>query len=94
MRTIETRLQLVKEKIRQGEKRQERRGICALCAANALLLMALMLAIGRCSGYGHTFQGIQLTGASLLGENAGGCVLIAVLAFCAGCAACLIHRSR
>ena len=79
------RVALVKQRVRKNTRRRQRRGIYGLSAMCMLLLVALIQAAGTVVGPGQTAaQGIF--GAMLLREDAGGYVLVGVVAFAAAAA--------
>lgn len=82
MYDIKTRVELVKNGVRRLRRRREKnilRGLSALCA---LLSASLVTAVGTFAGFGHptvrTFYG-----TILLHEDAGGYVLVGLVAFSA-----------
>ena len=79
------RVALVKQRVRENTRRRQRRGIYGLSAACMLLCAVLTQAAGMVVGPGQTAaQGIF--GAMLLREDAGGYVLVGVVAFAAAAA--------
>ena len=79
------RVALVKQRVRENNRRRQRRGIYGLSAACMLLLAALMQTAGTVVGPGQT-AAWGVFGAMLLREDAGGYVLVAVLSFAAAAA--------
>lgn len=76
------RMELVKRRVREMNRRKQRRGIYSLSAVCMLLLAALLQAAGMVLGQGQpAAQGIF--GAMLLREDAGGYVLLGVMSFAA-----------
>ena len=90
------RVALVKQRVRDNTRRRQRHGVCGLSAACLLLCVALMQAAGMVIGQGQTAaQGIF--GTMLLREDAGGYVLVGVVAFAAAVvitALCIRLRRR
>ena len=90
------RVALVKQRVRENNRRRQRRGIYGLSAACMLLFAALMQAAGTVVGPGQT-AAWGAFGAMLLREDAGGYVLVAVVSFAAAAAItalCFRLRSR
>ena len=79
------RVALVKQRVRENTRRRQRREAISLSAACILLCAVLTQAAGMVVGPGQTAaQGIF--GAMLLREDAGGYVLVGVVAFVAAAA--------
>lgn len=76
------RVALVKQRVRENNRRRQRRGIYGLSAACMLLCAALMQTAGTVVGPGQT-AAWGVFGAMLLREDAGGYVLVAVVSFAA-----------
>ncbi len=96
MRNTDERMALVTARTAALTREQERRTFAGLSALSTVLLSALLIVIGRFSGAGHGLSPGELTGSSLLGESAGGYVLVAVLSFAAAVAItvlCFRYRS-
>ena len=90
------RVALVKQRVRENNRRRQRRGIYGLSAACMLLCAALMQAAGTVVGPGQTAVW-GVFGAMLLREDAGGYVLVAVVSFAAAAAItalCMRFRIR
>ena len=79
------RVALVKKRVRENNRRRQRRGIYGLSAACMLLCAALMQAAGTVIGPGQP-EAWGAFGAMLLREDAGGYVLVAVVSFAAAAA--------
>ena len=79
------RVALVKQRVRENDRRRQRRGIYGLSAACMLLCAALMQTAGTVVGPGQTAVW-GVFGAMLLREDAGGYVLVAVVSFAAAAA--------
>ena len=79
------RVELVKRQIRKNTRRRQKRGIGRLSAVCMLLFAALMQAAGTVVGPGQP-EAWGVFGAMLLREDAGGYVLVGVVAFAAAAA--------
>ena len=90
------RVTLVKRRVRESTRRKQRRGVYRLSAACILLFAALMQTAGMVIGQGQpAARGVF--GAMLLREDAGGYVLVGVVAFAAAVlltAACMRLHER
>ena len=90
------RVELVKKRVRENTRRQQRRSIYGLSAVCMLLFAALMQTAGTVIGQGQiTAWGVF--GAMLLRQDAGGYVLVAVVSFAAAVvitALCFRLRSK
>ena len=90
------RVALVKQRVRENNRRRQRRGIYGLSAACMLLFVVLTQAAGTVIAPGQT-AAWGVFGAMLLREDAGGYVLVAVVSFAAAAAItalCFRLRSR
>ena len=90
------RVALVKQRVRENNRRRQRRGIYGLSAACMLLFVVLMQTAGTVVGPGQP-EAWGVFGAMLLREDAGGYVLVAVVSFAAAAAftaLCFRLRSR
>ena len=90
------RVALVKQRVRENNRRKRQRGIYGLSAACMLLCAALMQTAGTVVGPGHP-EAWGAFGAMLLREDAGGYVLVAVVSFAAAVvitALCFRLRNR
>ena len=76
------RVALVKQRVRENNRRRQRRGIYGLSAACMLLFVVLTQAAGTVIAPGQT-AAWGVFGAMLLREDAGGYVLVAVVSFAA-----------
>ena len=76
------RVALVKQRVRENNRRRQRRGIYGLSAACMLLCAALMQTAGTVVGPGQP-EAWGVFGAMLLREDAGGYVLVGVVCFAA-----------
>ena len=79
------RVALVKQRVRENNRRRQRRGIYGLSAACMLLFAVLTQAANTVIGPGQT-AAWGVFGAMLLREDAGGYVLVAVFSFAAAAA--------
>ena len=79
------RVALVKQRVRENNRRRQRRGIYVLSAACMLLFAVLTQAANTVIGQGQTAVW-GVFGAMLLREDAGGYVLVAVVSFAAAAA--------
>ena len=90
------RVALVKQRVRENNRRRQRRGIYGLSAACMLLFAVLMQAAGTVVGPGQP-EAWGVFGAMLLREDAGGYVLVGVVSFAAAAvitALCFRLRNR
>ena len=90
------RVALVKQRVRENNRRRQRRGIYGLSGACMLLFAVLMQAAGTVVGPGQP-EAWGVFGAMLLREDAGGYVLVAVVSFAAAAAItalCIRLRNR
>jgi len=79
------RVALVKQRVRENNRRRQRRGIYGLSAACMLLFAVLMETAGTLVAPGQT-AAWGAFGAMLLRQDAGGYVLVAVVSFAAAAA--------
>ena len=79
------RVTLVKQRVRETNRRRQRRGIYGLSAACMLLFAVLTQAANTVIGQGQTAVW-GVFGAMLLRQDAGGYVLVAVVSFAAAAA--------
>lgn len=79
MYATEKRIELVKKKIREKCRRQERRAVFRLSALCTLLFSSLVGILGCVQGQPMDAAGMY--GAVLLHKDAGGYVLVAVISF-------------
>ena len=90
------RVALVKQRVRENNRRRQRRGIYGLSAACMLLFAVLTQAANTVIGQGQTAVW-GVFGAMLLRQDAGGYVLVGVVSFAAAAAItalCFRLRSR
>ena len=79
------RVALVKQRVRENNRRRQQRGIYGLSAACMLLFAVLMQAVDAFAVQGQTAAWGSF-GAMLLREDAGGYVLVGVVSFAAAAA--------
>ena len=79
------RVALVKQRVRENNRRRQRRGIYGLSAACMLLCAVLTQTAGAVIGQGQP-EAWGAFGAMLLQQDAGGYVLVAVVSFAAAAA--------
>ena len=79
------RVALVKQRVRENNRRRQQRGIYGLSAACMLLFAALMQMASTVVGPGQS-AARGVFGARLLREDAGGYVLVGVVSFAAAAA--------
>ena len=79
------RVALVKQRVRENNRRRQRRGIYGLSAACMLLFAVLTQAANTVIGPGQT-AAWGVFGAMLLRQDAGGYVLVGVVSFAAAAA--------
>ena len=90
------RVALVKQRVRENNRRKRRRGIYGLSAACMLLFAVLTQAAGTVVGPGQP-EAWGVFGAMLLRQDAGGYVLVAIVSFAAAAAItalCIRLRNR
>ena len=79
------RVALVKQRVQENTRRKRQRGIYGLSGACMLLFAVMIQTAGTVVGPGQT-AAWGAFGAMLLREDAGGCVLVAVVSFAAAAA--------
>ena len=79
------RVALVKQRVRENNRRRQRRGIYGLSAMCMLLFAVLTQAAGTVVGPGQP-EAWGVFGAMLLRQDAGGYVLVSVVSFAAAAA--------
>ena len=79
------RVALVRQRVRKNTRRRQQHSIYGLSAACMLLFAVLMQAVGTVAGPGQP-EAWGVFGAMLLREDAGGYVLVGVVAFAAAAA--------
>ena len=79
------RVALVKQRVRENNRRRQRREVISLSAACMLLYAALMQTAGTVVGPGQP-EAWGVFGSMLLRQDAGGYVLVAVVSFAAAAA--------
>lgn len=94
MMTSEERIAALHEKMNNLRQKRERQKTFALGAASAALSLCLLFLIfGAGSAQPGGTAGLY-SGATMLFENAGGYVLVAIAAFMAGVAITVVLRNR
>lgn len=83
MRTTDERMQRILGKKTEMRKKEQKRSLTGFGAASVLLFGLLLSCICLAEKRLHPAMNTQLAGSSMLSENAGGYVLVAVLAFAA-----------
>ena len=86
MRTANEMVLAVHERMTVLQKKQEKRRITAASAGTAVLGISVFLLIARFGGTRHTVLPAEYSGASLLADDIGGYILVALVAFMAGAA--------
>lgn len=81
MRTDDERIALMHRRAAVLRKKRDERRLALSGAASFVLFIALTAAMLKRTGFSPLESATRLTGASLLGENAGVYVLIAVVSF-------------
>ncbi len=76
------RVGLVKKRVRQRQRRQEKRALYSLSALCLLLFISLVGTIGAFTGSKHS-AALSVYGSILLHEEVGGYVLVGVISFTA-----------
>ena len=96
MRTNEERIERLHSRAAELEKARARSGIRRAGLLSFTLMTLLLTALGWFSGMTILAGSDQLNGSSLLGENAGGYVLTAVISFAVAVVitVILMHRKR
>ena len=84
MYDTEKRIELVKKRMHEYHRRQERRAVCRLSVLCTLLFLSLVGAMGIMQNKPINVTGMY--GTILLHEDAGGYVLVAVVSFAAAVA--------
>ena len=79
------RVAFVKQRVRENNRRRQRREVISLSAACMLLCAALMQTAGTVVGPGQP-EAWGVFGSTLLRQDAGGYVLVAVVSFAAAAA--------
>ena len=84
MRTAEERIEQLHKRAKELEQRRLKQQIDCLGGASGILLAFLTVAMLRLTTSAKILGEGQMTGTSLLGDNTGGYVLAAVIAFFVG----------
>lgn len=91
-----TRIGLVKERVRQKQRRREKRTLCSLSALCLFLAVSLVGTLGAFTGSGRP-AALSAYGAVLLHEDVSGYVLVGVISFTAAViitVLCIKYRER
>ena len=83
MRTTEERIALLHKRANLLEKKRDRKVLSALGGLSFVLCVCLIAVLAEMNGMGHQAISGRFAGASLLGDQIGGYVLVAVLSFTA-----------
>ena len=94
MRTNEEMLQAMHQRVAAIERRKINTKTAATGSACSMLALGLLLLIIRFGGAQHRILSSDYSGASLLADDVGGYVLVALAAFMAGAAIVAFLRSR
>jgi len=96
MRTSEERIEQLHRRADALQKQKARRQLYGLGSMSVFFAVLLTAIIVQSDKLSHSITEGQLTGSSLLGDGAGGYVLIAVIAFFVGVilTAILIKKKR
>ena len=84
MRTQEEMVLAVHNRMSELQRRQETRRLTVAGSGCAALLVALVMMIARFGGLQHEVLPSEYSGASLLSDDVGGYILVALAAFMAG----------
>ena len=87
------RVAFVKQRVRENNRRRQRREVISLSAACMLLCAALMQTVGTVVGPGQP-EAWGVFGSMLLRQDAGGYVLVAVVSFAAAAITALCFRLK
>ncbi len=94
MRTTDEMVLAVHERMNVLQRKQENRRISLAGGGCAVLGAAVVALIARFGGLRHSVLPAEYAGASLLTDEVGGYVLVALAAFMAGAAVTVIIRAR
>ncbi len=94
MRTQEEMRLAVHNRMRELQRRRDNRLIAVAGSSCATLVIALVALIARFGGLRHEVLSSEYAGASLLADDVGGYVLVALAAFMAGAAIVAFLRAR
>ena len=94
MRTANEMILAVHERMAVLERQQEKRRITTAGAGCAVLGFAVLFLIARFGGTKHAVLPAEYSGASLLADDIGGYILVALAAFMAGAAITALIRAR
>ena len=94
MRTADEMVLAVHERMAVLRQKQEKRQITTASAGCAVLGIAVLMLIARFGGTRHAVLPTEYSGASLLADDIGGYILVALAAFMAGAAITALIRAR
>ncbi len=94
MRTQEEMRLAVHNRMKELQRRRDNRLIAVAGSSCATLMVALVALIARFGGLRHEVLSSEYAGASLLADDVGGYVLVALAAFMAGAAIVAFLRAR
>ena len=94
MRTQEEMRLAVHNRMKELQRRRDNRRIAVAGSGCAALVIALVALIARFGGLRHEVLSSEYAGASLLADDVGGYVLVALAAFMAGAAIVAFLRAR
>ena len=83
MKTAEERIRMLHERAGELKRQKDRSAVRLFGATSAFLSVCLVVFITRLTGIAHNMGRSGFAAASLLSENAGAYVLVAVLSFAA-----------
>ncbi|MBP5652822.1 MAG: hypothetical protein J6X17_05320 [Lachnospiraceae bacterium] len=84
MRNKTDRLAAMHERADKLRKKRDAFAVKALGTASAILLVALIGTLAVLQDVGHSISADSFYGTSMLGENTGGYILVAIVTFMAG----------
>ena len=94
MRTQEEMRLAVHNRMKELQRRRDNRRIAFAGSGCAALMIALVAMIARFGGLRHEVLPSEYSGASLLADDVGGYILVALAAFMAGAAIVAFLRAR
>lgn len=97
MRTADERVSLLHKRAAELKRQREKRYMALWGGVSAFLSVFLLILISQVRRVTYPIENNRFAGSSLLGESAGGFVLVALIAFTGGVVITLIiqrHRER
>ena len=94
MRTTDEMIHAVHERVTVIRRRQENRRIAIAGSGCTMLFFLLSFLVISRGGVQHQIQSSEYSGASLLADDVGGYVLVALAAFMAGAAIVAVLRTK